>query len=135
MKRIVASGVGVVALGAFLVYQPVAGSTGGLTLAPTAPESSASAQPGATSEAPSVEKTPAATTEVTVKTPAKKGLSTSGSSGALLRDGNSSQPPSISGGPGGEDDEGDDRGESGDRHHGKRHHDDSDGEGFEPHDD
>jgi hypothetical protein len=37
MKRVIASGVGVLALGAFLAYQPVAGSSsdGGLTRSPS----------------------------------------------------------------------------------------------------
>ena len=43
MKRLIASGVGVVALGAFLVYQPVAGSAGGLAPGRSAPKQSPTA--------------------------------------------------------------------------------------------
>ena len=44
MKRIIASGIGVIALGGFLAFQPVAGGAGGggLTFTPTQPQASAS---------------------------------------------------------------------------------------------
>ena len=145
MKRIIASGVGVLALGAFLAYQPVAGSTGGLTLAPATSASSSHQSndaPVATSSpssAPQPENSPVATTDVALKATTKRAKSTSGSGGAALQGNSGAQAPSIAGGPGGDDD--------GERHHKRGHRDEErddnhdgfgdgpDDDGFEPHDD
>lgn len=118
MKRFplgIASGVGVLALGAFLMYQPVAGGasgSGGLTFTPAQEVS-----PSSPSAEPSSELTPK---------PTSTAKSYSGSAGASLQ-ANSSQPPTISGGPRGYEDDYDvdyeDDEETGERHHRKGHHD------------
>lgn len=95
MKRFslgIASGLGVLALGAFLFYQPVAGGASGsgeLTVAPAQPVSSPSQ---------SVEPTPEPTSART---------STSGSASASLQ-GNSVEPPTIKGSPRGDHDDDED---------------------------
>jgi hypothetical protein len=101
MKRILASGVGLLALSAFLLYQPVTGgspgvgSSGGLTLAPRS---------AATPNTPSVSELSAPTETKSAIEP--KATGSSGAATPSLR-GNSVQPPMISG-KYGDDDDGDD---------------------------
>ena len=74
MKRIIASGIGALALGGFLAFQPVAGGAGGggLTFTPTQPQASASssATPTTTTTIESAQ-TPAAPTAPVAKPEAK----------------------------------------------------------------
>ena len=121
MKRIIASGIGVLALGAFFAYQPVAGGSvggGGLTRAPQQPQLSQ-----LPSEENSLTSTPTPTL-VPTPTPVEQ----SNSAKALT-----STPPQITGGPGGDDEDYEDD-EYGDREHHSEDHDD-DYDEFESDDD
>lgn len=120
MKRAIASGVGVIALGAFLAYQPVSGgveSRGGLTFTPQQPQIPSGESSLAASPVPVANPTPTPTQEV------RQG---SGSGGASLQSTlpkQAANPPRISGGPGGDDGDDDDYEE---RHHREREHHDED---------
>lgn len=136
MKRLIASGVGVVALGAFLAYQPVAGSAGGLAPVPSAPKPTPTAAAGVTTtpasaQPDSAQPTPAAETSA----PAEKKSHTQTIDASLRSQ--PKQPQSISGSGGENSDD-----NEGENHRGKRHHDDrgDDGNGddngeFQGHDD
>ena len=132
MKRIIASGIGVLALGGFLAFQPVAGGVGGggLTFTPTQPQASATQTP--TNLTTPASESPQGVLSGNESSDAVK--QSSGSGGAALQGTSPAQPPQISSGGRGDDD--DDEGED---HHRERHHDedefdDEDGD-YEGHDD
>ena len=120
MKRILAIGAGLVALAAFLFYQPVAGgsllSPNG-TLGPS--KSGATLAPSSTSTTTTIPAPEASSTPESKSTP--KANVAPGSSSASLQ-GNSAQPPSIAGGPKGGDDEDGDENNREERHHKKKNH-------------
>lgn len=110
MKRLIATGVGLVALGGFLAFQPVAGGasgSGGLTFTPVQPEQSASAAPQSPTEvaAPTASSTESSTLNAGAASSVKK---STGSGSAALHGTAPAQPPRISGGGRGGDDENDD---------------------------
>lgn len=134
MKRIIASGIGVLALGGFLAFQPVAGGAGGggLTFTPTQPQASETQLPS--SQASPASQSPQGVLSGNESSDAVK--QSSGSGGAALQGTSPAQPPQISGGGRGDDDD-DDEGED---HHRERHHDEDDDDeedygDFEGHDD
>ena len=134
MKRIIASGIGVLALGGFLAFQPVAGGAGGggLTFTPAQPQASETQLPS--SQASPASQSPQGVLSGNESSDAVK--QSSGSGGAALQGTSPAQPPQISGGGRGDDDD-DDEGED---HHRERHHDGDDDDeedygDFEGHDD
>ena len=133
MKRIIASGIGVLALGGFLAFQPVAGGAGGggLTFTPAQPQASETQLPS--SQASPASQSPQGVLSGNESSDAVK--QSSGSGGAALQGTSPAQPPQISGGGRGDDD--DDEGED---HHRERHHDGDDDDeeddgDFDGHDD
>lgn len=133
MKRIIASGIGVLALGGFLAFQPVAGGAGGggLTFTPAQPQVSETQSP--TNLTTPASEFPQGVLSGNESSDAVK--QSSGSGGAALQGTSPTQPPQISGGGRGDDDD-DDEGED---HHRERHHDEDEygdeDDDYEGHDD
>ena len=101
MKRIIASGIGVLALGGFLAFQPVASGAGGggLTFTPAQPQASETQLPS--SQASPASESPQGVLSGNESSDAVK--QSSGSGGAALQGTSPAQPPQISGGGRGDD--------------------------------
>ena len=103
MKRIIASGIGALALGGFLAFQPVAGGAGGGGLTFTAAQPQASETQSPTTLTTPASESPQGVLSGNESSDAVK--QSSGSGGAALQGTSPAQSPQISGGGRGDDDD------------------------------